>query len=445
MTDLHKQYETMLEVIRSDRTLVFPPPVKEPDKLTERLNTIDLGDFPVNGRKLLKYFVSLYGKDLTKQTIASVVEHLWVNASPQEKTEYVLLASSVNSINIKTSEADLTTAKADSPVKSFVDIGYFNLNDVISWWEEEKEFYEEDSYDDIMLSFFKEKFGNVKDFMDIVDDKYFSKQTKIALLDFYNNFLPIFYDYTPWEWFSWYIRMECKSTSTPAPCPFNSVKTKLPKNLQHFYYQGTISKQIKDEELKQLREFINLIMEIKHPGQDDSKISYHGTTSVAASNIARRIDLTVCSHFNHAFGFHRSFYIGDNLKFCLIWALKKAMTLRTVNCALVVFCINEGELHLIQDYLKLISNEDSQGHVNTGNIWEEIVPASKDSDENSNLDDDPIRPNVQWVEGPSLKQIENSWVPKKEEIIRSFRTDKSTKFLQSQLAFIITFKNPMVN
>ncbi|CAB5204799.1 unnamed protein product [Rhizophagus irregularis] len=184
-------------------------------------------------------------------------------------------------------------------------------------------------------------------------------------------------------------------------------------------------------------------MEIKHPGQDDSNIWYHGTTSVAASNIARRIDLTVCSHFNHAFGFHRSFYIGDNLKFCLIWALKKAMTLRTVNCALVVFCINEGELHLIQDYLKLISNEDSQGHVNTGNIWEEIVPASKDSDENSNLDDDPIRPNVQWVEGPSLKQIENSWVPKKEEIIRSFRTDKSTKFLQSQLAFIITFKNPM--
>ncbi|PKC75327.1 hypothetical protein RhiirA1_407904 [Rhizophagus irregularis] len=101
-------------------------------------------------------------------------------------------------------------------------------------------------------------------------------------------------------------------------------------------------------------------MEIKHPGQDDSNIWYHGTTSVAASNIARRIDLTVCSHFNHAFGFHRSFYIGDNLKFCLIWALKKAMTLRTVNCALVVFCINEGELHLIQDYLKLISNEDSQ-------------------------------------------------------------------------------------
>lgn len=88
----------------------------------------------------------------------------------------------------------------------------------------------------------------------------------------------------------------------------------------------------------------------------------------------------------------------------------------------------------------------------TGNIWEEIVPASKDSNENSNLDEDPIRPNVQWVEGANLKRINNgnngndvSWIPKKDDIIRSFRTDGSTQFLHIQLAYIITFKNPRVN
>jgi hypothetical protein len=103
MADLHKQYETMLEVIRSDRTLVFPPPVKEPDKLTERLNSTDL----VNGRRLLQYFVSLNGKDFSEQTIASVVEHLWVNATPEEKADYALLASSVNDQNKQVNQVQI--------------------------------------------------------------------------------------------------------------------------------------------------------------------------------------------------------------------------------------------------------------------------------------------------------------------------------------------------
>ncbi|CAB4439784.1 unnamed protein product [Rhizophagus irregularis] len=371
-------------------------------------------------------------------------------------------STTVDPMDIEITTADLEAATADSPIKSFADFGYSNLSEIISWWEDEKELLEEDSVEDIMMSFFYEKFSETNDFMDIIDNPYFSQQTKTALLEINDDFLAILDDYTPWEWFSWYIHMSFMfTTRTPAPCPFNSVKTKLPENLQHFYYQGTISKQIKDEEVEQLRKFINLIMEIKHPGQDDSKVWYHGTTGVAASRIARRIDLTVCSHFNHAFGFRRSFYIGDNLKYCLTRALKAAMISRTVNCALVVFCINEGQLHLIRDYLKLISNEDSQGHVNTGNIWEEIVPASKDSNENSNLDEDPIRRNVQWVEGANLKKRNNgnngnngnsgdngnnvSWIPKRDDIIRSFRTDESTQFLHSQLAYIITFKNPRVN
>lgn len=193
------------------------------------------------------------------------------------------------------------------------------------------------------MSFFYEKFSETNDFMDIIDNPYFSQQTKTALLEIYEDFLTIFDDYTPWEWFSWYIHMSYMFTTiTPAPCPFNSVKTKLPENLQHFYYQGIISKKIKVEEVEQLRKFINLIMKIKHPRQSDSKFWYHGTTSVAASSVARRIDLTVCSHFNHAFGFRRSFYIGDNLKYRLIQALRAAAISRNFNCALVVFCINEG-------------------------------------------------------------------------------------------------------
>src|SRR5205823_966750 len=100
----------------------------------------------------------------------------------------------------------------DSPVRNFAEIGYSNLHDVRSWWEDEKELHEEDSVEDIMMSFFNEKFSETSDFMDIVDNDYFSQQAKSALLDVYNHFLDIFEDYTPWEWFSWYIHMSCMST-----------------------------------------------------------------------------------------------------------------------------------------------------------------------------------------------------------------------------------------
>jgi hypothetical protein len=343
---------------------------------------------------------------------------------------------------------DIETDKADSPINSFIDIGYLNLRDVELWWEDEKEFHEEDSDDDIMLSFFREKFGNVRDFMDIVDDKYFLQRTKVALLEVYNDFLSIFHDYTPWEWFSWYIRMYYNSTRTPAPCPFNSFNSnniKLPENLQHFHYEGTISKHPQPKEVEQLENFINSII-AENNQQGDLKVWYHGTNSVFAASIAQKIDLTVCKQFGHAFGFRRSFYIGETLKFCLAWAVKVAAN-SSVNCALVVFCINEAKLNELQDYLKLKCREDLQDDIDTDDVWENIVPLSRNSDStHNNLDNDPIKSNVQWVEGFSLTRSKNgSWIPKKNEIIRSFRTDESTKFLQSQLAFIITFKNPIVD
>ncbi|GES93965.1 hypothetical protein GLOIN_2v1498826 [Rhizophagus clarus] len=365
--------------------------------------------------------------DQTNTNTNTTTVDLIVTDTTDTTTVDLMVTDTVDTTTVDPMDIDTTLEvdTADSPIKYFADIGYTNLCEVILWWEDEKELYEEDNGEDIMMAFFYEKLGEANDFMDIVDDPHFSQQAKNALLEISDDFIDIFDNYTPWEWFSWYIHMSYMfTTSTPAPCPFNSVKTKLPENLQHFHYQGTISKNIKPKEVEQFREFINLVMGIKPQIQDDSKVWYHGTSSVAASSIARRIDLTVCNHFNHAFGFHRSFYIGDNLKYCLTRALKKARETRNVNCALVVFCINDGELCLIREHLKLICREDSQGHVNTNNIWEDIVPDSKNSNENSNLDEDPIRPNVQWVEGPNLKRSNANWVPKKDDIIRSFRTDE---------------------
>ncbi|GES85171.1 hypothetical protein GLOIN_2v1498826 [Rhizophagus clarus] len=161
-------------------------------------------------------------------------------------------------------------------------------------WEDEKELYEEADVEEIMMSYFKEKFCETSDFMDIVHNNYFS-QAKSELSDIYIEFLDIFDDYTPWEWLS----------------------------------------------------------------------------CVYAARIVNGIDLTIISHFGYAFGFNRSFYIGDNLKYYLLHALLKTASL-SENCALIIFHINEENLCQIQDYLKLRCREDPQDDADTdsGDIWE---------------------------------------------------------------------------
>uniref|UniRef100_U9UW71 Uncharacterized protein n=2 Tax=Rhizophagus irregularis TaxID=588596 RepID=U9UW71_RHIID len=61
----------------------------------------------------------------------------------------------------------------DSLIKNFMDIGYSNLSDIILWWMDEKELYEEANVEEIMMSYFKEKFRETSNFMDIVHNNYF--------------------------------------------------------------------------------------------------------------------------------------------------------------------------------------------------------------------------------------------------------------------------------
>ncbi|PKK65947.1 hypothetical protein RhiirC2_785433 [Rhizophagus irregularis] len=79
------------------------------------------------------------------------------------------------------------------------------------------------------------------------------------------------------------------STRAPAPCPFRSGIQS--EHVQYFNYQGNISKNIEN-------------------------IHVHVTS------IVNGIDFTVTSHFGHAFGFKRSFYIDENLNYCLLRALE---------------------------------------------------------------------------------------------------------------------------
>jgi hypothetical protein len=104
----------------------------------------------------------------------------------------------------------------------------------------------------------------------------------------------------------------------------------------------------------QLKKFADFISSIIGDNQQNKlKVWYYGTNSVHVTSIFNEIDFTVTSHFGHAFGFKRSFYIsyiGDNLNYCLLRALLKAGNL-SENCALMIFRINEEKLCQIQNYL----------------------------------------------------------------------------------------------
>ncbi|RIA84903.1 hypothetical protein C1645_741987 [Glomus cerebriforme] len=327
--------------------------------------------------------------------------------------------------------------------KIFSDIGY---NNFLSWWEDEKVFHDDSTEEDIIISFFCEKFESSNDFMEIVNNDHFSLQASNALIDIYRDFLEIIDNYTPWEWLSWYIHMIYMYIRSPAPCPFQSSKVSLPIHIKHFHYEGTISKFVKKEEINEFDSFIrNKMNEIEMIHPKSLTLWYHGTHSTHAASILEKIDLIYSHHFGHAFGFHGSFYIGDNLKYCILRAIKLA-GVSNVNCALMIFNINENQLNNIQEHLKLICRANVNDiSLSIGRIWEEIVPVSRNSNVNhDNLNDDPISPNVHWVEGANLERINDTWVPKDNDNIRSFRTTESTAFLHSQLTHVITFRNPRV-
>ncbi|CAB4427117.1 unnamed protein product [Rhizophagus irregularis] len=103
------------------------------------------------------------------------------------------------------------------------------------------------------------------------------------------------------------------STRAPVSCPFRSGSVNLPEHVQYFNYQGNISKNIENIQLKKFAD----------NQQNNLKVWYYGTNSVHVTSIVNGIDFTVTSHFGHAFGFKRSFYIDENLNYCLLRALLK--------------------------------------------------------------------------------------------------------------------------
>ena len=127
--------------------------------------------------------------------------------------------------------------------KGFLLIGCSNFHIISWWWKDVEVFHEESSVEDIVISFFHERFGASSDFMDIVNDDHFS-QVKSVLLDVRTDFYVIFDDYTPWEWLSWYIHGLFDSQEPLVPCSFCSGEVKSLKHVQHFHYEGTITKKM---------------------------------------------------------------------------------------------------------------------------------------------------------------------------------------------------------
>ncbi|RIA94687.1 hypothetical protein C1645_873245 [Glomus cerebriforme] len=97
---INHNYQQLFEVLNANRTLVFPPPIMDPNIMVELLNNgrniMNRRSF--NGCRLLRYFVSLQGQDVGQIVIGLVTSHLWKNATLNEKADYKNLADQVKQI-----------------------------------------------------------------------------------------------------------------------------------------------------------------------------------------------------------------------------------------------------------------------------------------------------------------------------------------------------------
>ncbi|PKY52815.1 kinase-like protein [Rhizophagus irregularis] len=87
----YQQYEALLGVFNANRLLVFPPPIINPNIMIGLLNNNT--NQRINGCRLLRYFVSLQGQNVSSNIIGLVTSYLWKNANPNEKDDYVNLAA----------------------------------------------------------------------------------------------------------------------------------------------------------------------------------------------------------------------------------------------------------------------------------------------------------------------------------------------------------------
>ncbi|CAB4378445.1 unnamed protein product [Rhizophagus irregularis] len=94
----YQQYEALLGVFNANRLLVFPPPIINPNIMIGLLNNNT--NQRINGCRLLRYFVSLQGQNVSSNIIGLVTSYLWKNANPNEKDDYVNLAAQVNRLII---------------------------------------------------------------------------------------------------------------------------------------------------------------------------------------------------------------------------------------------------------------------------------------------------------------------------------------------------------
>ncbi|RGB44044.1 hypothetical protein C1646_749016 [Rhizophagus diaphanus] len=245
------------------------------------------------------------------------------------------------------SKANLKSEKIDAG-DIFTDyFKIFYLSDIILWWMDEKELYEEANVEEIMMSYFKEKFYETSNFIALFIIIIFHKRSLNYLIS-----TQIFWSFLKTKhigkWLSWYIHTSYMSTRAPVSCPFRSSSSvNLPE-----YVHYLIIKEVSFENI-QLKKIANFISSIIGDNQQNNlKVWYYETNSVHVTSIVNGIDFTVTNHFGHAFGFKRSFYIDDNLNYCLLRVLLKAGNL-SENYALMTFRINEEKLCQIQDYLKI--------------------------------------------------------------------------------------------
>jgi hypothetical protein len=94
-----QQYESFLSMILVNRQRVFPLPINDVDKMMRRLSYVNRRNprnKSVTGRGILKYFVTLQGRNIHSTIIGLVTDSLWENALPHEKNEYVNMSRSLN-------------------------------------------------------------------------------------------------------------------------------------------------------------------------------------------------------------------------------------------------------------------------------------------------------------------------------------------------------------
>src|ERR1041384_1081928 len=100
---LNQQYTFLLNLLTSNRLLIFPPPIVDPNIIFRRLrcfNRRNPRNKSVNGCRLLRHFIYMQGRNINPAIVNSTVigrvaNEFWKTATQNEKADYINLSNQV--------------------------------------------------------------------------------------------------------------------------------------------------------------------------------------------------------------------------------------------------------------------------------------------------------------------------------------------------------------